>query len=78
MHSTAEAKTPEGISVPVAIEPTAEVSATPVTPEPEPVSPMGFSALAGMIGLAGGMVLAPWLEHWFQRTVKETEEESNG
>ena len=78
MHNTAEAKTPEGISAPVAIEPTAEVAATPVTPEPEPVSPMGFSALAGMIGLAGGMVLAPWLERWFQRTVKQTEEDSNG
>jgi hypothetical protein len=38
---------------------------------------MGFSALAGMIGLAGGMVLAPWLERWFHRTVRQTKEEDN-
>jgi hypothetical protein len=24
------------------------------------------------------MVLAPWLERWFQRTLKQTEEDSNG
>ena len=48
-----------------------------VTPEPEPVSPMGFSALAGLIGLAGGMVLAPWLERWYHSTVKHNREEDN-
>jgi hypothetical protein len=48
-----------------------------VTPEPEPVSPMGFSALAGMIGLAGGMVLAPWLERWYRRTIKHQHEDDH-
>jgi hypothetical protein len=38
---------------------------------------MGFSAMAGMIGLAGGMVLSPWLEHWFHRSVKQNKEEDN-
>jgi hypothetical protein len=38
---------------------------------------MGFSALAGLIGLAGGMVLAPWLERWYHRTVKHNREEDN-
>jgi len=39
--------------------------ATPVPPatdQPLPVSPLGFAAIAGLLGLAGGMVLAPWLE----------------
>jgi hypothetical protein len=31
---------------------------------------MGFSAIASLIGLAGGMVLAPWLERWYHRTLK--------
>jgi predicted CXXCH cytochrome family protein len=77
MHNATEAKTPEGTSAPAAVEPMAEVPAAAVTPEPEPVSPMGFSALAGIFGLAGGMVLAPWLERWFHRAVKQTEEDSN-
>jgi predicted CXXCH cytochrome family protein len=77
MHSPTEAKTPEGVAVPVAIAPTPEVKLASVTPEPDPVSPMGFSAMAGFIGLAGGMVLAPWLERWYHRTVKHQREDDN-
>ena len=77
MHSPTEAKAPETTTAPVSVGPTEEVQLASVTPEPEPVSPMGFSALAGMIGLAGGMVLAPWLERWFHRTVKHNDEEDN-
>ena len=73
MHSPSEAI--EGTSDPVAAD--LEVPIAAVTAEPEPVGPMGFSALAGMIGLAGGMVLAPWLERWFHRTVSQTKEEDN-
>jgi len=75
MHNSAEAT--EGTSAPLAAP--VEIPAVSVTPEPEPVSPMGFSAMAGMIGLAGGMVLAPWLDRWFHRSVKqnENEEEDN-
>ena len=33
--------------------------------------------MAGVIGLAGGMVLAPWLERWYRRvrSNKTSEEE---
>jgi predicted CXXCH cytochrome family protein len=71
MHSPTAVTAPEGAAVPV------EAPAVSVTPEPEPVSPMGFSAMAGIIGLAGGMVLAPWLERWFHRSVKQKKEEDN-
>jgi len=77
MHKPAEARVPETVSAPVSVEPTVEVPTVSVTPEPEPVSPMGFSAMAGMIGLAGGMVLAPWLERWFHRSVKQNKEEDD-
>jgi hypothetical protein len=77
MHSATEAISPEGSTLPVSIEPAEEVEAASVTPEPEPISPMGFSALAGLIGLAGGMVLAPWLERWYHRAVKHNREEDN-
>jgi hypothetical protein len=77
MHSATEAAAPEGNSIPVGAEQAAGIQLAAVTPEPEPVSPMGFSALAGLIGLAGGMVLAPWLERWFHRTVKHNDEEDH-
>ena len=48
------------------------------TEEPEPVSPLGFAVLAGLLGLAGGMVLAPWLERWYMKTVKHNHEDDNG
>lgn len=75
MHDPTQAKTPEGTSAPLSLEAAAVVPvAAAVTPEPEPVSPMGFSALAGLIGLCGGMVLAPWLERWYRRTIKREED----
>jgi hypothetical protein len=33
--------------------------------------------MAGLIGLAMGMVLAPWLERWYHRTVKQEVEEDD-
>ncbi len=77
MHSPTQAVNPNATAEPVAVEPTAEVQLASVTPEPGAVSPIGFSAMAGLIGLAGGMVLAPWLERWYQRTVKHNHEEDN-
>ncbi|MCP4138832.1 MAG: hypothetical protein GY755_00820 [Chloroflexi bacterium] len=46
-----------------------------VMPEPDSVSPVGFAGLAALIGLAVGMVLAPWLEKFYKSTV---EEKNNG
>jgi hypothetical protein len=41
-----------------------------VTTEPTPVSPVGFAVFAGLIGLAFGIVLAPWLERGVRRIVR--------
>jgi predicted CXXCH cytochrome family protein len=38
--------------------------------KPSPVSPWGYAGLAALIGLAAGMVLAPWLEKWYSRAVR--------
>lgn len=38
-----------------------------VTTTPEPVGPLGYAIFTGLIGLALGIVLAPWLERGFQR-----------
>jgi predicted CXXCH cytochrome family protein len=80
MHSSSE-QAVSGTSAPLPEPQTqgvelAAVAAT--TEQPEPVSPIGFAALAGLIGLAGGMVLAPWLERWYQKTVKHNQEDDNG
>src|SRR5215207_6564098 len=77
MHSATQSEATEGVTAPLSGEPTAEVQFASITPEPDPVSPMGFSALAGLIGLAGGMVLAPWLARWFHHTVKHNVEEDH-
>jgi len=77
MHSPTQATNADGTSAPVSAEVPSEVKLASVTPEPDPVSPMGFSALAGLIGLAGGMVLAPWLERWY-RSIRHDKDEHNG
>jgi len=43
----------------------------PVTKQPGSVSPIGFSGLAGLLGLAVGMVLSPWLERVYHRMNKD-------
>jgi hypothetical protein len=42
---------------------------------PDPVSPLGFSVVAGLVGMAGGMILAPWLERWYRSIRREDEGE---
>lgn len=54
-----------------------EVEFASVTLEPGPVSPVGFAGLAALIGLAAGMVLAPWLERFYLRAVEHDEEISD-
>jgi len=76
MHSPTEAINAMGTSAPISAQPV-EMKLASVTPEPAPVSPVGFSVMAGLIGLAGGMVLAPWLERWYHRTIKHDVEEGD-
>ncbi len=41
--------------------------------EPKAVAPAGFALVAGLIGLAFGIVLAPWLEHAFRRVTRASQ-----
>jgi predicted CXXCH cytochrome family protein len=51
-------------------------AADPVNHQPAPVSPYGFAALAGLLGLAAGVVLAPWLDRaWRHASRKEERHE---
>jgi predicted CXXCH cytochrome family protein len=47
----------------------ADVATAPgeVKADPEPVSPVGYAALLGIFGFAGGMILTPWLENLYRR-----------
>ena len=76
MHAPGEAVVAAAIKVEKAggtPTPAPTAAATPIPPvtnQPAPVSPFGFAVMAGMVGLAGGMVLAPWLERVYRRTFK--------
>jgi predicted CXXCH cytochrome family protein len=79
MHSPTEAFAPNATDVDASapIE-QQEIKLASVSPEPDSVSPIGFAAIAGMIGLAGGMVLAPWLERWYRHLSKHDAEDHHG
>lgn len=49
------------------------VESAAVTLEANPVSPFGFAVLAGLVGMASGMILAPWLERFYRRFQREEE-----
>jgi len=76
MHSPTEAAGAKVVNTTTQTEST-EIKLASVTPKPDSVSPLGFAALAGMIGLAGGMVLAPWLERWYRNLSKRDLEDGN-
>lgn len=78
MHAAGEAIAGGETSNISVVEPVAEpalvVEMASVVPEPTPVSPIGYAGLAALIGLATGMVLAPWLERWYRLVLKKSEE----
>jgi hypothetical protein len=45
-----------------------------VSPEPAPVSLLGYAGLTALIGVAAGMLLAPWLERGYQLVLKKSAE----
>lgn len=56
------------------VEPIPVVEMSSISPEPTPVSPVGYAGLAALIGIAAGMLLAPYLEHWYRLVSKKSEE----
>ncbi len=72
MH--ASASPPEAAPSASADTTTPRLKEAGLTPEPYPVSPLGFATLAGLIGLAAGMILAPWLEKWYRRATTHNRE----
>lgn len=56
-------------------EPAAAVDQAPiVSPEPGPVSPLGYAGITALIGIAAGMLLAPWLERGYRLALKKSAE----
>jgi predicted CXXCH cytochrome family protein len=69
MHMPTDALAPEAQGAPIALNaPLLQQSS--VVPQPEPVSPLGYATLSALIGLAAGMVLAPWLERLLRRVTR--------
>jgi hypothetical protein len=39
--------------------------------EPSKAGPLGFTIIGTLVGMAAGMILAPWMENWFKRIREE-------
>jgi predicted CXXCH cytochrome family protein len=73
MHDPVEVH-PEPASTPMVQDAMASGETTTVSLEPDPVSPLGFAMVSGLIGMASGMILAPWLERWYRKIRREEDE----
>ncbi|HND47950.1 MAG TPA: cytochrome c3 family protein [Anaerolineales bacterium] len=49
-----------------------------VSPDPAPVSPLGYAGITALIGIAAGMLLAPWLERGYRLVLKKSAEVHHG
>ncbi len=78
MHTNGEAVATEEIVNISVIDPTIGqppvVEMPSISPEPTPVSPLGYAGLAALIGIGAGMVLAPFLERWYRKALKKSPE----
>lgn len=80
MHADGEAVATNQATTAAAVEPTVEAEPTPaletssLSPEPAPVSPIGYAGIAALVGIAAGMLLAPWLEKGYRAALKKSEE----
>lgn len=61
MHDTKDVHQQQVVAEPQ-IDAMAAVEAVPVSAEPIPVSPLGFTVLAGLVGIAFGIVVSPWID----------------
>lgn len=70
LHSpnTAIESEPEG-----APDAMAAVETLTVSTDPQPANPGGLAMVSGLIGMASGMILAPWLERWYRQINQEDE-----
>ena len=81
MHANGEATATEEAAPAAAVVPTptqavvASTVDTPnITPQPAPVSPLGYAGITALVGIAAGMLLAPWLERGYRLVLKKSEE----
>jgi predicted CXXCH cytochrome family protein len=57
------------------LDPMISAEASSVLAAPRSVNPLGFALLAGLVGLAAGVVLAPWIERFQNRLDLRDKEE---
>lgn len=70
MHQPGEATAPTVNAEQQPAAPSAPpLETSSLSPEPEPVSPVGYATLAGLVGLAAGMILSPWLEKIYRHLI---------
>lgn len=44
-----------------------EVLAQGINAEPDPVNPITFALISGLVGMVGGLLAAPWIQDWYQK-----------
>lgn len=73
MHDSVEVHA--GLAPPESPDSMASTDTINVLADPVPVSPYGFTALSGLIGVALGVIIAPWIERLQRRSRFEYHDE---
>ncbi|MCB0103201.1 MAG: hypothetical protein H6635_07340 [Anaerolineales bacterium] len=72
--ATTAAADPTSTPDPVAAANSGSGNSPTPTDSPSPVSPLGYAGITALIGIAAGMLLAPWLERGYRIVLKKSNE----
>lgn len=66
------------VQTPVQADAMSAVESAPASRNPVPVSPVGFTTLSGLVGVAFGVIMAPWIDRVYRRSSKKDNDEGKG
>ena len=80
MHDPVEVHSESGSDIIADADVLAEAETQGLSIDPTPVNPISFALLSALIGMAGGLLVAPWIQEWYHKFdfKNQPDQDSNG
>ncbi len=81
MHDPVDVYAESGLEGYNDLEADTEIQIQGVSIDPNPVNPFTFALISALIGMVGGLLLAPWIQEWYKKfdfSIQSDQDEING